>query len=105
MSSPIVRSSKLMMAAMRLRSRSDKILRGVRCNTLIKSSSDLGVYLVGFGVGLGARNFSSFGSSQWTNLCIKFSNIYNYYNMVFQFEVVRLGLAPRSATENWNTML
>lgn len=104
-SSPMVRSSKLMMAAMRLRSLLDKILCGVRCKTPIKSSRDFGVYFVGFGAGFGARNFSSFGSSQRTRLRMMFSNIYNYYNMVFQFEVVRLGLVPRSATENWNTML
>ena len=69
----MVRSSKLIMAAMRSRSLLLKILRGVRFNTSINSGKVLGVYLAGV-VDFLARYFSSFGSINLTNFC---SNLLN----------------------------
>lgn len=64
MRSPTLRSPKLIMAAMRLRSVELRMDLGVRCKTPMKSSREWGVYL-GCGVSaLGSRNFSNSGSSQ-----------------------------------------
>jgi len=64
MRSATLRSLKLIMAAMRLRSVELRMDLGVRCKTPINSSVVWGVYL-GFGVeSLDVRNLSSLGSSQ-----------------------------------------
>ena len=70
-----LRSSKLMMAAMRLRSRLLRIDFGVRWRTPMNSSRDFGVNLGGVVEDCLVRNLSSFGSSQWTNFFNKLSNM------------------------------
>ncbi len=75
MSSPTVRVSKLIMAAMRLRSLVVRIDLGVRLRTSINSSSEVGVYLVGFAGVLGERYLSSLGSSHFTNFRNNDSNM------------------------------
>ena len=74
-SSPTVRVSKLMIAAMRLRSLVVRIDLGVRLKTSINSSSEVGVYLAGFVGVLGERNLSSLGSSHFTNFRNNESNM------------------------------
>ena len=79
-----MRSSKLITAAIRARSVSDKIDLGVRFKTAIKSVRFLGVYLGGlidFVVGAGVlrvRNLSNLGSSQLTNFCKMLLNMIIY---------------------------
>ena len=68
-----LRSSKLIIAAIRLRSRLLKIDLGVRCKTAMNSSVVFGVYL-GAGAFLG-RYGSSLGSSHLTNLRISLLNM------------------------------
>ena len=74
-SSPTVRVSKLMMAAIRLRSLVVRIDFGVRLKTSMNSSREVGVYLVGFAGVLGERNLSSLGSSHFTNFRNNESNM------------------------------
>lgn len=75
MRSPTVRSLKLMIAAMRLRSVELKIDLGVRCKTPIKSAREWGVYCILGSVGAGSRNDSNLGSSQRTIFRIILSNM------------------------------
>ena len=75
-----MRSSKLIIAAMRARSLLLRMLRGVRCRTEMKSSRDLGVYLALAGCGSGllgdlVRYLSSLGSSQRVIFRSKLSNM------------------------------
>ena len=72
-----VRVSKLIIAAIRLRSLLLRMFWGVRFNKSMNSARDLGVYLTGWGLGvfLRGRYLSSLGSSQRVNFCIKLSNM------------------------------
>ena len=73
MRSETLRSSKLIIAAMRSRSLELKIDLGVRCITPINSSRVLGEYL-GAG-GFLARYFSNLGSRNFTIFCISLPNM------------------------------
>ena len=72
---PTVRSSKLMIAAMRSRSRLLRIVLGVRRSTSIKSAKVLGVYLGMGAAGFLLRYLSSLGSRNLTNFRINLSNM------------------------------
>ena len=72
---PTVRSSKLMMAAIRSRSRLLRIVLGVRRRTSIKSARVLGVYFGAGAAGFLLRYLSSLGSRNLTNFCINLSNM------------------------------
>ena len=72
---PTVRSSKLIMAAIRSRSRLLRMDLGVRRSTSIKSAKVLGVYLGVDATGFLLRYLSSLGSRNLTNFRINFSNM------------------------------